>query len=81
MNEEIGAFEKNRTWETSDFPNGKKPVGCKWVSTVNRKVDGSVNKLNIIAKGFYSILWHKLSGDVHSSCQTQHDQCPTLVCS
>ena len=29
MNEELGSLKKNATWELSDLPVGKKPVGCK----------------------------------------------------
>jgi hypothetical protein len=36
MREELGALRKNRTWELTDLPEGKKAVGCKWVFTVNK---------------------------------------------
>ena len=34
MNVEMEALEKNKTWELVKLPAGKKPVGCKWVYTV-----------------------------------------------
>ena len=52
--DEIQALKKNGTWELSDLPKGKKPVGCKWVFIVKTKVDGSIEryKARIVAKGF-----------------------------
>ncbi|RVW84719.1 Retrovirus-related Pol polyprotein from transposon RE1 [Vitis vinifera] len=40
--EEMKALEKNRTWDFADKPNGKMPVGCKWVFVVKYKSDGSI---------------------------------------
>ena len=34
MLDEMRAFEKNETWELVDLPQGKQPVGCKWVLSV-----------------------------------------------
>lgn len=34
MNEEIQSLQKNSTWEVVDLPEGKKPVGCRWVFTI-----------------------------------------------
>lgn len=31
MDEEIKALENNHTWEIVTFPEGKKPIGCKWI--------------------------------------------------
>lgn len=54
VNEEIQALEKNHTWEITDLPRDKKPVGCKWIFTVKYKVDGNVDryKARLVAKGF-----------------------------
>ncbi|XP_050117577.1 uncharacterized protein LOC126595265 [Malus sylvestris] len=43
MNEELKSLKKNATWEITDFPVGKKPVGCKWVYTVKYKADETVD--------------------------------------
>ncbi|KAI9162582.1 hypothetical protein LWI28_028704 [Acer negundo] len=52
--EEVRALEKNGTWEMSELPKGKNPVGCKWIFTVKHKADGSVErfKARLVAKGF-----------------------------
>ena len=54
VDEEIQALEKNRTWEITDLPRGKKPVGCKWIFKVKYKADGNVDKYKarLVAKGF-----------------------------
>ena len=30
--EEMESLNKNKTWEFSELPKGKKPMGCKWMS-------------------------------------------------
>ncbi|KAL5840582.1 hypothetical protein ACOSQ4_013190 [Xanthoceras sorbifolium] len=51
---EVHALEKNKTWQIVDLPQGKKPVGCRWVFTVKHKSDGSVErfKARLVAKGY-----------------------------
>lgn len=52
--EELEALQKNKTWEITELPKGKKTVGCKWVFTVKHKSDGSIEryKARLVAKGF-----------------------------
>lgn len=54
VSDEISALNKNRTWEISELPPGKKPVGCKWLFTIKHKADGSIERLKarLVAKGF-----------------------------
>jgi hypothetical protein len=40
-------LKKNGTWESSELPPGKKPVGCKWIFTVKYKADGSIERLKV----------------------------------
>ncbi|RVW69137.1 Retrovirus-related Pol polyprotein from transposon RE1 [Vitis vinifera] len=35
---------QNGTWTITDFPIGKRPVGCKWIFTIKYKADGSVER-------------------------------------
>jgi hypothetical protein len=54
VSDEISALNKNKTWEISELPPGKKPVGCKWLFTIKHKADESIEKLkaHLVAKGF-----------------------------
>ena len=52
--EEMNALEKNKTWDYTELPAGKKAVGCKWIFSVKHNLDGSINrfKARLVAKGF-----------------------------
>ena len=54
MNEEMGALQKNATWELIPLPKGMKPIGCRWVFTVKLKPNGSIDryKARLAAKGY-----------------------------
>ena len=54
MNEEMKSLQKNETWELVDRPQGKKPVGCRWVYTMKYKADGKIErfKSRLVAKGY-----------------------------
>ncbi|KAJ9550922.1 hypothetical protein OSB04_014967 [Centaurea solstitialis] len=54
MLEELGALDKNDTWELVSLPPRKKPVGCKWVFTIKQNPDGKVDryKARLVAKGY-----------------------------
>lgn len=54
MLEELGALDKNGTWELMPLPAGKKAVGCKWVFTVKQTPEGIVDryKARLVAKGY-----------------------------
>ena len=54
MNEEMKALQKNSTWEVVDLPEGKKPVGCRWVFNIKYKADRTIErcKARLVAKGY-----------------------------
>lgn len=54
MLKEMGALERIGTWEKCKIPEGKKVVGCKWVFTIKRRPDGSIEryKARLVAKGY-----------------------------
>lgn len=54
MCEEINAQLRNHTWDLESALNAANIVGCKWVFTIKRKADGSVDrfKARLVAKGF-----------------------------
>lgn len=54
METEMTALKYNNTWELVDLPEGKKPIGCKWVFTVKSDKNGCVKRLRarLVAKGY-----------------------------
>lgn len=44
MDDKITAIEKNYTWELTDLPKGKKPIGVKWVYKTKFKENGEVDR-------------------------------------
>ncbi|KAK8680060.1 hypothetical protein V6N13_109015 [Hibiscus sabdariffa] len=54
MEEEIQALESNNTWAVVSLPQGKSPIGCKWVYKIKYKASGEVEryKTRLIAKGY-----------------------------
>ena len=53
MNEEIGAIERNNTWELTDLPKGARPIGVKWVYKKKTNAEGEVEryKARLVMKG------------------------------
>lgn len=54
MQKEMDALTRNHTWEKCELPEGKRPVGCRWVFTIKRQPDGSIEryKARLVAKGY-----------------------------
>jgi len=54
MSDEIRALEINNTWKLVDLPEGKTPIGCKWVYKIKRRVDGNIERYKdrLVAKGY-----------------------------
>jgi Reverse transcriptase (RNA-dependent DNA polymerase) len=54
MLEELGALDKNKTWELVSLPSGKKAVECKWVFTMKHNPEGKVEryKARLVAKEY-----------------------------
>ena len=54
MDKEIFALELNHTWDIAHLPNGKTPIGCKWIYRIKYNPDGSVEryKTRLVAKGY-----------------------------
>ena len=51
---EMKALMRNNTWDKGKLPEGVKPVGCRWVFTIKRRPDGSIEryKARLVAKGY-----------------------------
>ena len=54
MDEEIRSIEKNKTWELTNLPKGRKAIGVKWVYKTKRNAKGEVQryKARLVAKGY-----------------------------
>ncbi|XP_071740424.1 uncharacterized mitochondrial protein AtMg00820-like [Rutidosis leptorrhynchoides] len=54
MEEEMEALQKSDTWEKCVIPQGKKPVGNRWVFTIKYKPDGTIEryKARLVTKGY-----------------------------
>ncbi|MBE2321323.1 hypothetical protein DVA67_035740, partial [Solirubrobacter sp. CPCC 204708] len=54
MDEEIESIEKNKTWELTTLPKGRKTIGVKWVYKTKRNAQGEVQryKARLVAKGY-----------------------------
>ena len=54
MNEEMEALYRNATWELTDLPPNRKPIGCKWVYKIKYKSNGEIEryKARLVAKGY-----------------------------
>lgn len=43
IREKINALKKNRTWEISNLPQGKFPIGCKWIFNIKNNPNGIID--------------------------------------
>jgi hypothetical protein len=54
MDNEFESLIKNETWELVTLPEGRKPIGCKWVYKAKEDANGNVVrfKARLVATGF-----------------------------
>ena len=54
MDEEIGAIEKNKTWDLVELPEGCRTIGVKWVYKKKMNAQGEIGryKARLVAKGY-----------------------------
>ena len=54
VKDEVGAMERNHTWDEVDLPKGKKAVSSKWVFTIKYLSNGDIEryKARLVARGF-----------------------------
>lgn len=57
MKLEMKALARNHIWEKCQLPEGKKPIGCRWVFTIKRRPDGTIEryKARLVAKRYTQI--------------------------
>ena len=54
MQKEMHSLEVNCVWELTELPEGRQPVGCKWVFKTKTDADGKIEryKARLVAQGF-----------------------------
>ena len=57
MVEEMEALDKNKAWDLVELPDGRKPIGSKWVFKKKLNVAGKVEKYKarLVAKGYSQV--------------------------
>jgi hypothetical protein len=53
MNEEMASLDNNEAWDLVELPNGRNPIGSKWVFNNKLNAEGKVEKYKarLVAKG------------------------------
>ncbi|CAJ2653575.1 unnamed protein product [Trifolium pratense] len=54
MKDEMKSMTDNDVWDLVKLPEGKKPIGCKWIFKTKRDSKGNIEryKAHLVAKGF-----------------------------
>ncbi|KAG7588044.1 GAG-pre-integrase domain [Arabidopsis suecica] len=54
VKEEIGAMQRNHTWDEETLPSGKRTVSSRWIFTIKYKSNGDIEryKARLVARGF-----------------------------
>ena len=57
MVEEMEALDKNEAWDLVELPDGRKPIGSKWVFKKKLNATGKVDKykVRLVAKGYSQV--------------------------
>lgn len=57
IQKELDNHKDNQTWRLEVPPKNRKLVGCKWVLTIKRKANGSIDKYKarLVARGFSQV--------------------------
>jgi hypothetical protein len=57
MEEEIASLDKNEAWDLVELPNGRNPIGNKWVFKRKTNVEEQVEKYKawLVAKGYSQV--------------------------
>eukprot|EP00794_Sanderia_malayensis_P003565 gene3565-biopygen3052 len=53
LDSEYSSLMKNEAWNLVQLPQGRKPIGCRWVFKIKHHADGSIEryKARLVAKG------------------------------
>lgn len=57
MQEELGQFKKSDVWDLVPLPEGKNPIGTKWIFKNKLDESGNIvrNKVRLVVKGYAQI--------------------------
>lgn len=57
MKLEMDAFEATNAWDSVNLPQGRKPVGSKWIHKIEYKQNGDIEryKVRLIAQWYSQI--------------------------
>lgn len=57
MQQKLDALKEYGTWSLQSLPPDKQPIGCKWVSKIKFRSDGTVEryKAQLVAKGYNQV--------------------------
>ena len=55
--EEYESIIKNNTWELTELPPNRQPIGCKWTFKIKYGPDGGISryKARLVAKGYSQV--------------------------
>ena len=62
MDEKMAALQRNQTWDLVPLPEGRKPVGCKWVFKRKMGSDGSIEKYKAHLVAKHMLMCQRRSG-------------------
>ena len=70
IEEELLNLRSYTVWIIESLPQGRRPVGCKWVFKIKYDEKGSITqfKARLVAQGFFTDLQGRLSRDVCTYC-------------
>lgn len=43
----MATLHKTHVWDIVHLPLGKSTIGCKWISKINTRADGSIDRYNV----------------------------------
>ena len=78
MNEDIGAIEKNDTWELVGLPQGKEVIGVKWVYKTKSNIEGNIERHKEMLSWIQAATWNRLCKDICASRENGDSVCSVI---
>nr|GEV89718.1 ribonuclease H-like domain-containing protein [Tanacetum cinerariifolium] len=67
MNNKMDALNRNQTWETTDLPKGRRPIGCKWIYKIKYKSNGEIESVRCLIDVAVKNKWPLFQLDVSNA--------------